>query len=111
MGIPFHGLVPIQMVGATEKTDNFVQDLILKAYKGHPRKIKKAFAEYLKLRHMEHILVNAIEEDWEIFEWKRAHEEGMLCDYDYEVFEGAKKVKHLPSEYSKYIGMSKRSKK
>lgn len=100
---PSKSLIPMQMVGVEEKTDDIVRRLMNKAYKGDEAGRAKAVREYQKARAMEHLMISALEQGWEMFEWKRAHEEGMLCQYDYDTFEGAKKVKNIPSKYSKYI--------
>lgn len=87
-------LVPFQMIAATERTNNFVFKVMRRLENGEKiskLSMKRIRSKYQRLRRMEFLLFDAMEDRSKSFNWKKAHEAGKLCKYDYESFKELKK--------------------
>lgn len=87
-------LVPFQMIAVTERTNNFVFGMMRRLENGEKiskLSMRRMRNKYQRLRRLEFLLFNAMEDGSKSFNWKKAHEAGKLCKYDYELFRELKK--------------------
>jgi len=80
-------LIQMQLGALQEKVDDLVQE-ISESY--DLMENAKRFEEYLKLRRLENLYVDAIQQGWDEWSWEKAEEKGILCKNDYKIFDELK---------------------
>ncbi len=77
-------ITSIQLMTAKEKTDDWFHETF--------KPTEEQRLAYFKLRRKEDMIIDAIEEGWERFNFIKAHKAGHLCKNDYDIFEELKGI-------------------